>query len=266
MFYRTRDAAEAAMAAWAETSEAPALALVEGNGSYHVIEADEDGVFIVHPDETVVDTQWTTRSGGLAALQVMNAYSVACAYHATYTDRQVIRVPHGTVDLKAALAEAIERADENACWRACDDAGPTFIEALSHGEGICPWSDGLPIPEDLSEEGPSPIVVIRTVDGRYADVAVLRGAAHVIVTDQDLELFDRSQADTILAEFGPQLKDAARRIRAVDLLERMRTRIDDVEEECALAQKTETDVAWILLNDFRDEIAAILGDAQQTSD
>ena len=197
----------------------------------------------------------------------MNAYSVACAYHATYTNCQEIRVPHGTIDLKAGLAEAIERADEEDCWRACDDAGPTFIEALSHGEAICPWSDGLPIPEDLSEEGPRPIVVIPTIEGRrYADVAVIRGAAHVIVTDQDLESFDRSQADTILADYGPQLKDAARRFRAVDLLERMRTRIDDFEQDCALAQKTDTEIAWILLNDFRDEIAAVFGDAQQTSD
>lgn len=92
-------------------------------------------------------------SRGIERTDFRNGYSVACGYSTTYVREEEILVPHGETDLSPHLAQAIERANKQECWRACGDVGPTFVEAISHGCDICPWTDGLAVPERLSEAG-----------------------------------------------------------------------------------------------------------------
>ena len=257
MTYNDRLDAETAMSAWAETTQAPALALVQGDGLYRIAEAECDGTLIVLPDDQIVETVWTNHSKGIAALNVVNAYTVGCCYHETHSHQVSFRAPHGTKDLSQFLDEAILEANGHDCWKSCGDVGRTFIEAMCNGEDVSPWGGGLPIPEDVSEDGPSPVVVIRTDNGHYDTFSVPRGEAHVVVLDSE----DRSEPEDLHKSFGDLIKIAEVEIEARLLLHRMLERIDDFAEECEIVQKTDTGVVWIILNDFRDQIAEIIGDA-----
>ena len=191
--FASRPIADATMHAWSDTTEAPALALVHDpkRGTYRILEADDDGMLVLWRAEKLVDTIWTPHSAEIDSLVCMNAYSVTCCYDAYYGFDDNILVPHGTEDLTAALHRAIENANDCSDWRSVDAIGDTYIDAIAEGPDVEPWTGDLPVPEDLSKEGPRPIVLIRMAGGRIDDVKLVRGQAHVVVTHRDGEAIDR---------------------------------------------------------------------------
>lgn len=191
--FASRQIAETTMHAWAETTEAPALALVHDSrgDTYRVLEADDDGTLVLRRAEMLVDTIWTLHSQGITALKLMDAYSVACCYEAYYARDDTILVPHGTEDLTSALHQAIADANDCSNWRSIDDVGDTYIDAIAEGRDVEPWTGDIPVPEDLSQQGPRPIILIRMAGGRIDDVKLVRGEAHVVVTNRDGEAVDR---------------------------------------------------------------------------
>ncbi|MEZ5936015.1 MAG: hypothetical protein R3F54_29700 [Alphaproteobacteria bacterium] len=195
MTYQRRDVAEAAMHAWAETTEAPALALVQ-NGrekTFEILEADNDGVLLVRRQQVLIDNIWTRHSGGNERLTLMNAYSIACCYGEIRSHKQTILVEHETTDLTSALEGAIAQAHDVADWRATDSFTRTFVDAIAEGQDADPWGrrNRVPVPDGVSEEGPAPIVLIRVAGGRIDHVVLVRGHAHVVAVNRDGEGLDR---------------------------------------------------------------------------
>lgn len=188
-----RQNAEAMMAAWAEVTTAPALALVHDQRSnrYRTIGADSDGTLVLRRSETLVDMDWTPHSKGITSLTLKNAYSVTCCYEAYYARDDNIFVPHGATDLAPALDRAIEDANDSSDWRSVDHVGDTFIDAIAEDRDVHPWTGDIPVPEDLSQHGPTPIILIRMAGGRIDDVKLVRGEAHVVVANRDGEAVDR---------------------------------------------------------------------------
>ncbi|MCU1483116.1 MAG: hypothetical protein JWQ19_3902 [Subtercola sp.] len=60
-------------------------------------------------------------------------------------------------DLETALAQAVADANLSSAWSACDDFGPTFIEAVAEGEDVELWAiafdQQLPVPDRFTEQG-----------------------------------------------------------------------------------------------------------------
>ena len=195
MIYQRRDVAEAAMHAWAETTEAPALALVQNrqDKTFEILQADDDGVLVLRRQQVLIDNIWTRHSGGIQRLTLMNAYSIACCCGEIRSHKQTILVEHGTTDLTSALERAIADAHDIADWRATDSITQTFVDAITEGRDADPWGrrNRVPVPEDVSEEGPLPIVLIRVAGGRIDDVVLVRGEAHVVAVNRDGEGLDR---------------------------------------------------------------------------
>jgi hypothetical protein len=195
MDFQRRDVAEAAMHAWAETTEAPDLALVQNrqDKTFDILEADNDGVLVVRRGHALIDSIWTRHSGGIERLVLKNAYSIACCYGEIRSHQQTILVEHGTTDLTSALEGAITQAHDVADWRATDSTTRTFVDAINEGRDADPWGrrNRVTVPEEVSEEGPLPIVLIRVAGGRIDDVVVVRGQAHVVAVNRDCETMDR---------------------------------------------------------------------------
>lgn len=80
----------------------------------------------------------------------MPLYTVQCGYNAAYG----ITVTVEAATPERACAAAIERANDNSAWRAHDDVGDTYIDAIGAGDADH-WTDGfrsaLPIPGALTE-------------------------------------------------------------------------------------------------------------------
>jgi hypothetical protein len=114
MTYQQRDVAEATIHARAETTEAPALALVQNrqDETFEILEADDDGVLVLRRQQVLIDNIWTRHSGGFERLTLMNAYSIACCYGEIRLHEQTILVEHGTSDLMSALGRAISLAHD----------------------------------------------------------------------------------------------------------------------------------------------------------
>ena len=195
MIYQRRDVAEAAMHAWAETTEAPALALVQNpqDKTFEILEADDDGVLVLRREQALVDSVWTRHSAGIERLTLQNAYSVACCYGQILSHEQTILVEHGTTDLAPALGRAISHAHDVADWRMTESTTRTFIDAIAEGRDADPWMrrHKVVVPAGLSEDGPAPIVLIRLSGGRIDDVVLVRGQAHVVAVNRDGEAMDR---------------------------------------------------------------------------
>ena len=195
MTYQRRDVAEAAMHAWAETTEAPALALVQNRQeqTFEILEADNDGMLVLRRQQALIESIWTRHGAGIERLTLMNAYSVACCYGEIRLHEQTILVEHETTDLTSALEGAIADAHDIADWRATDSTTRTFVDAITEGRDADPWGrrNRVPVPEDVSEEGPAPIVLIRVAGGRIDDVVLVQGQAHVVAVNRDGEGLDR---------------------------------------------------------------------------
>lgn len=185
--------ARVAMAAWAETTTAPALALVNDPGRriLRILEADLDGTLVVRHQEKLIDTIWTPHSKGITGLTLVNAYSVVCCHPLYQVRDDTILVPHGTTDLKVALDQAMADANDCSDWKTADDGGETFIDAISEGRDVDPWRNDVPVPDEMSEDGPLPIVLVRMAGGRIDNVHLVRGHAHVVVVNRDGEGLDR---------------------------------------------------------------------------
>ncbi len=192
--FAARQTAEASMAAWAETTDAPALALAEDqrDNTFRVFESYEDGTVVLRRPEILIDMVWTPHSAGITKLKPVNAYSVGYCYPLYQAYEKTMYVPHGMADLTGILHDGIaEVNDEPAGWRTTSDPGKTFVDAISEGDEVCPWRDGLPVPEEVAHAEPLPIVLIRMAGGRIDDVSLVRGHAHVVVTNRDGEGLDR---------------------------------------------------------------------------
>ncbi|MDH3664565.1 MAG: hypothetical protein OEU92_31885, partial [Alphaproteobacteria bacterium] len=132
-------------------------------------------------------------------------YSVSFGSALWQMHQTSIEVPHGATDLAAALEEAMAAANDTSEWKAADDCGPTFVDALA--EGADPWRNDARdhIPEALTEEGPKPIVLIRMAGGRIDDVKLVRGEADVVAVNRDGEALDRGPHITVEDEQGELL-------------------------------------------------------------
>lgn len=260
MTFSTKEPAELAMNALAEVSRSPIVALVCCGEAYRVAEADENGVFVILPTETILDTTWTASSGGVTQLDIVNAYSIGFCYNSTYSNTQSIRVPHGTSDLRPFLDDAMTKAHDTECWRACDDAGPTFVDAISHGDDVCPWSDELPIPEVYSERGERPVIVVRKQDDNITNVIVEQGEVHVLIVDGDGKLISRCSPDQAAGQTIPAFGSAINAFAAEDLLHDIHDEIKVFDEVCSETQDTDTGVVWEMFNSMRTRILATVGE------
>jgi hypothetical protein len=141
MTYRQRAVAEATMHAWAETTTAPALALVQKlkDGAFEILETDDDGGLVLRREQTVIDSVWTKYSKGIERLRLINAYSIACCYGEIRLHEQTILVEHGTLDLTTALEQAIAHAHDVADWQTTDTITRTFVDAIAEGANADPW-------------------------------------------------------------------------------------------------------------------------------
>ncbi len=101
----------------------------------------------------------------------MTAWTVQCRYAAYHARTETVEAE----TFEAALARAVERANESGRWTALDHRGPTFVAAAAEGAGADPWGpDALPIPGRLTEAGEPPLVVLAG-DASPGAVSVERG-------------------------------------------------------------------------------------------
>ena len=209
MDYQTQERAALAMAAWAETTKAPALALVQAADTerFRVLEADVDGTLVLRRAERVIDTAWTVHGAGIAELVYKNAYSLACCTATWQVHERSMHVPHGADDLTQALGAAVEEANDSPDWETDNFTGRTFIDVLAEGEGVNPWRNDARdrIPESMTVEGPRPIVLIRMAAGRIDDVKVMGGGAHVVAVNKDGEALDRGPHIKVEGDQGEML-------------------------------------------------------------
>jgi hypothetical protein len=144
------------MHAWAETTTAPALALVQDreDGTFEVLEADEGGVITLRREQSCIESVWTANSGGIERLILANAYSIACCYGEIRQHEQTILVRHGTTDLAPALKQAIAHAHDVADWQTTDIITRTFVDAISEGRDVDPWKrqHTVRVPDDVSKD------------------------------------------------------------------------------------------------------------------
>ncbi len=144
------------MNAWAETTRAPALALIQDqeDETFEILEASEDGRITLRRQQSCIDSVWTMHSGRIERLRLTNAYSVACCYGEIRLRELTIQVQHGTVDLAPALEQAIAHAHDVADWQTTDIITRTFIDAMSEGQDVDPWERqfAVRVPDDFSNE------------------------------------------------------------------------------------------------------------------
>ena len=79
--------------------------------------------------------------------------------HAMYFGANVT-VEAGTIE--EACRRAIEKADETGAWRSTDDASESHVVAIEEDAGQSyphPFSP-IPVPDEYSEHGPPPVVVL----------------------------------------------------------------------------------------------------------
>ncbi len=102
----------------------------------------------------------------------MTAWTVQCRYAAYHARTETVEAE----TFEAALARAVERANESGGWTALDHhRGPTFVAAAAEGADADPCGpDALPIPGRLTEAGEPPLVVLAG-DASPGAVSVERG-------------------------------------------------------------------------------------------
>lgn len=83
----------------------------------------------------------------------MTHFTVQLAYAAYYSTTVTVEAD----DLEQALGLAVESANVSDAWSSSDYSGPTFVEAVAHGEDVDLWVDDavvqLPVPERFTETG-----------------------------------------------------------------------------------------------------------------
>lgn len=117
----------------------------------------------------------------------MTLYTVQCSFAAYDTNIVVVEAD----TLTEALQKAIANANEGDGWKASDDCGPTFVDAVAEGDDVDPWRgfvSALPVPERFTERGEPPCVTVTvTVSGGVVqDVAIEGGKVRVLVRDYDM--------------------------------------------------------------------------------
>ena len=124
----------------------------------------------------------------------MTRYTVQCGYAAYYANTVTVEAE----SLDAALATAIEQANDDACWKALDHCGETFVDAVAEGEGADPWDrfqSAIPIPDRFTEQGEPPSVTVVLEGGIVQDLMVAGGRVRVLVKDYDTEGADPEHHD-----------------------------------------------------------------------
>lgn len=96
----------------------------------------------------------------------MPKYTVQCGYNTAYGNTAVVEA----ADPAAASEAAIAAVNDCSAWRAHDDVGPTYVDAIAEGDDVDPWLDGarsqLPIPARYTE---------RAVTGSYLSALAIIG-------------------------------------------------------------------------------------------
>ncbi len=117
----------------------------------------------------------------------MTHWTVQCAYAAYYTNTVTVEAE----TLEAALALAIEKANDSPAWEASDYCGTTHIDAVAQGEDVDLWLEAIdkqiPIPDRFTEFGPSPHIIVEIEAGLASLKDVRHGPATLEIRDYDIE-------------------------------------------------------------------------------
>ena len=116
----------------------------------------------------------------------MTRWTVQCTYAAYYANTVVVEAE----SLEEACERAIADANDDPGWKALDDCGPTFVDAIAKGDVADPWTDfrsSLPVPSRYGERGTPPLVTVIVSGGVVQHVAIEGGKVRVQVRDYDTD-------------------------------------------------------------------------------
>ena len=131
----------------------------------------------------------------------MKTWTVQCTFAAYYANTVVVQAP----TLDEALEKAIAEANSDLGWRALDDCGPTFVDAVAEGDVWDPWDglqSSLPIPARFTERGEPPVVTVIVQFGTVQSVRTEHGPVRVEVRDYDVDGADPDDPAIITDETG----------------------------------------------------------------
>ena len=88
----------------------------------------------------------------------MTAYTVQCGFASYHANTVTVEAE----TIEEALQKAIEKANDDPCWKSLDDCGPTHVHAFCEGVDADPWDreKSLPVPARFTERGEPPLVTL----------------------------------------------------------------------------------------------------------
>lgn len=81
----------------------------------------------------------------------LRSFTVQCGFAAYFANTVVIEA----ADSDEACRLAIELANQSNAWKSVDHCGPTFVDAITEGHEVDPWTvvgSVLPVPPEFAEQ------------------------------------------------------------------------------------------------------------------